>query len=123
METTHEFITVYEAAERLRTSHTTVRGWLERGILRKYKFGGLVRISADELDRYISDQAQDQPTPPRRRRSRRATESFLSNTRCTGRKTPKRSANRSKSTGAGPATAGPASGPVDSIPQVGEVSP
>lgn len=48
-----QWLTIVEAAERLNVDQRTVRRWIAKGELVPFRAGRVVRISADELERFI----------------------------------------------------------------------
>lgn len=49
--TNQDWLTIAEASEHLKCSHKTIRRMISRGELRAYRFGRLIRIKAQDLDR------------------------------------------------------------------------
>ena len=46
-------ISIYEAGERLRLSRSTINRMLDRGDMRRVRFGRTVRIPADDVDQLV----------------------------------------------------------------------
>ena len=46
-------LTLKEVGEVLRISETTLRSWVDNGILKGYKFNREYRVSKDDLDAFI----------------------------------------------------------------------
>ncbi len=47
------FLTVKDVAELFQVTERTVRNWIERGDLPVHRFGGVTRISPQNLDDFI----------------------------------------------------------------------
>ena len=48
------FYTIKQVANRLQVNERTVRRWIAAGLLEAHKFGGVVRISADDLRAFLA---------------------------------------------------------------------
>ena len=48
-------LTLKEVGEVLRISETTLRSWVDTGILKGYKFNREYRVSRDDLDAFIEN--------------------------------------------------------------------
>ena len=46
-------LTIAEVADRIGVSERTVRRWIDRGDLRSWQRGRIVRVPADELRRFL----------------------------------------------------------------------
>ena len=55
-----KFFTIKEVAEMLRVHPNTVRGWIDRGILKMHRFGGLIRIYESDLQAFLNRDGNDQ---------------------------------------------------------------
>ena len=71
-------MTIKDAAERLHVSEKTVRNLLKAGRIAHHRIGagrGVVRITAEALDRYLAEcevkERDSSSTPPRRRQRRK----------------------------------------------------
>lgn len=60
-----DWLSVEDVARRLNVTTRTVRGWLSRGVLTGYQFGGVVRgtwkVKPEDLERFIAD-SKNRPT-------------------------------------------------------------
>lgn len=45
-----EFFTVQETAEILKVHHNTIRNWVDRGILKCLRLGGVIRVPAAAIE-------------------------------------------------------------------------
>ena len=50
-----QLLTISDVADRLRLSSSSVRRLVNAGLLRTVKIGGAVRVSTDELERFVGD--------------------------------------------------------------------
>lgn len=50
-----KMLTLKEVGEVLRISETTLRSWVDTGILKGYKFNREYRVSKEDLDAFIED--------------------------------------------------------------------
>jgi len=48
------FHTLKQVANRLQVNERTVRRWIAAGVLKAHKFGGVVRISEDDLRAFLA---------------------------------------------------------------------
>ena len=48
-------LTLKEVAQTLRISETTLRSWVDTGILKGYKFNREYRVSKEDLDAFIEE--------------------------------------------------------------------
>ena len=48
-------LTLKEVGEKLRISETTLRCWIDAGILKGYKFNREYRVSKEDLEKFIED--------------------------------------------------------------------
>jgi excisionase family DNA binding protein len=62
--TEDSWLSVEDVAGRLGVTARTVRGWLSRGVLTGYRFGGVLRgtwkVKPEDLERFIAD-SRNQP--------------------------------------------------------------
>lgn len=59
-----ELLTVAEAASRLRVHPMTVRRHIKQGKLRAVRAGGRIRITQDDLDRFLQPEGPTRPIAP-----------------------------------------------------------
>lgn len=52
------YLTVDDIAAHFEVSRSTVYRWIQKGQLRAYKFGGLVRVSLEAVDEYLEQSAK-----------------------------------------------------------------
>jgi excisionase family DNA binding protein len=48
-----EYLTVREVMAKLKISRTTAYGYIRKGMIRVCRFGGLVRIKPEDLERFV----------------------------------------------------------------------
>ena len=63
------YYTVNEVAELLRVAHGTVRREITRGRLETCRVGRAIRVSEEQLERYLSKPTLTPPTAPAPRRA------------------------------------------------------
>ena len=48
-----EILSISEVAEQLKVSDRTVRNWIEKGMIKAYRFGLVYRIRKEDFDAFI----------------------------------------------------------------------
>lgn len=50
-----DLMTITEVAELLKVSDRTVRNWIDKGIIKAYRFGLVYRIKKSDFDNFVND--------------------------------------------------------------------
>ena len=58
-------LTLHEVADLLKMKEGTIRGWINSGQLRAFKFGREWRVAQKDLEQFVIDHSSDPPSDPR----------------------------------------------------------